>query len=106
MPATVSSIFRRGGRGAIPTHPESIRGLPAFFIIVADFVEVVFIQLAHEARKIAVLEMFGQDGFGEPLVLRGTSDCGPRFGGCHEPRERTSSTTKLSRSSPHLTMDE
>lgn len=35
--------------------------------------KVVFIQLADETRKIAVLEMFGQDGFGKSFVLRGMS---------------------------------
>ena len=60
-------------RGAMPTHPQPVRGLPALFVVVADFVEVVFVELAHEAGEIAVLEVFGQDGFGESLVLPGTS---------------------------------
>lgn len=32
--------------------------------------EVVLIELSDEACEIAVLEVFGQDGFGEPLVLQ------------------------------------
>jgi hypothetical protein len=31
--------------------------------------EVVLVQLAHKTREIAVLEVFGEDGFGELLVL-------------------------------------
>lgn len=91
---------------AMSTHPEPVRGLPAFFVVVADLVKVVFVELAHEAGEIAVLEMLGQDGFGEPLILQGHISQWSWFGDCHEPRERTSSTTKLSRSSPHRTMDE
>ncbi len=72
MPGTISSHPPR--RGHVPTHPQSVRGLPAFFIVVADFMKVVLVQLAHEAGKIAMLEMFGQDGLGKALVLRGTSD--------------------------------
>ena len=64
-------------RGAMPTHPEPVRGLPAFFIVVADLVKVVFVELAHEAGEIAVLDMFGKDGFGEPLILWSTSASGP-----------------------------
>lgn len=75
MPAPVSWISAPGvvRRGAVPTHPQPVRGLPALFVVVADFVEVVLVELAHEAGEVAVLEMFGQDGFGESLVLPGTS---------------------------------
>lgn len=45
--------------GDAATHPQSVRGLPALFIVVADFVKVVFVELAHEAGEIAVLEVFG-----------------------------------------------
>ena len=31
--------------------------------------EVVLVQLAHEAGEVAVLEMFGKYGFGESLIL-------------------------------------
>lgn len=43
--------------------------------------KVVFIQLADETRKIAVLEMFGQDGFGKSFVLRGMSEYIAIWGG-------------------------
>lgn len=70
--------------------------------------KVVFIQLADETRKIAVLEMFGQDGFGESFVLRGDVRISRDGGGgsCQFPLVPTSRTTKLSPSSPHLTTDE
>lgn len=61
-------------RARIPTYPRSIWRLTALLIIVTDFVKIVFIQLADKTRKIAVLEMFGQDGFGKSFVLRWTSD--------------------------------
>lgn len=35
-----------------------------------DLVEVILVQLADETGKVAVFEMFGQDGFGESLILR------------------------------------
>lgn len=90
----------------MPTHPQPVRRLPAFFIVVADFVKVIFVELAHETGEIAVLEVLGQDGFGKPLVLRGTSAAGPGSVAATSRGRRTSSTTKLSRSSPHRTMDE
>ena len=31
--------------------------------------KIIFVQLADETGEIAVLEMFAQDRFGEPLVL-------------------------------------
>jgi hypothetical protein len=34
-----------------------------------DFVEIILVQLSHEAGKVAVFEVFGQDMFGEFLVL-------------------------------------
>ena len=43
--------------------------MPALFIIMPHFVEVVFIELAHEAGKIAMFEMFGQDRLCEPFIL-------------------------------------
>ncbi len=39
------------------------------FVVVSHFVEVVLIELTDETGKIAVLEMFGQNGFCEPFVL-------------------------------------
>lgn len=66
--------------------------------------KIVFIQLAHETGKVAVLEVFGEDGLGEFLALdrrvsavRG--DRTPDHGNI------TSSTTKLSPSSPQRTID-
>ena len=50
----------------------------------SDFVEVILVQLADEAREVAVFEMFGQDGFGESLILRRVRIAKPRCaGGTH-----------------------
>jgi hypothetical protein len=55
----------------------SVGRCPALFIVLAHFVKVIFVQLADEAGKVAVFEMFGKDGFGEFLVL----DEGSQHGG-------------------------
>jgi len=47
--------------------------MAALLVIVSHFMEVIFVQLAYEACEIAMLEVFRQDGFGEPLVLRDVS---------------------------------
>ena len=52
------------------SYIRAIRRLSAFLIILTDFVEVVFIQLSNETRKIAVFEMFREDEFGELLALQ------------------------------------
>jgi len=36
-----------------------------------NFMEVIFVKLTDEARKVAVLEVFWEDGLGELLVLLG-----------------------------------
>lgn len=43
--------------------------MAALLIVVPHFVKIVFVELAHETGEIAVLEMFGQDGFGKAFVL-------------------------------------
>lgn len=50
-------------------YPRSIGRLPIFFIVVADFVEIIFVQLAHKTGKVAVLEVFGEYVFGKLFVL-------------------------------------
>lgn len=47
----------------------SIRRLAVFLIILANFVEIVFVELAHETGKVAVFEVFGEYGLGELLAL-------------------------------------
>ena len=47
--------------------------MSTLFIIVSHLVEIVLVELAHEAGEIAVFEMFGQDGLGESFILRGGS---------------------------------
>lgn len=39
------------------------------FIVLADLVKVVFIQLSHKAREVAVLEVLRQDQFRKFLIL-------------------------------------
>lgn len=94
-----------------PTYPGSIWRLAAFLVVVPNFVKIILVQLTHETGKVAVLEMLGQDGFGKAFVLCwdvrlgffGRGYCG---WACQFPLVPTSSTTKLSPSSPHLTTDE
>lgn len=74
--------------------------MSTLFIVVSHFMEVILVELAHEAGEIAMLEMFRQDRLGESLVLRRGS-ARAIDGSC--PRARTSSTTKLPPSSPHRT---
>ena len=63
-----------------------------------DLVEVILVELADEAGEVAMLEMFGQDGLGESLVLRRV-----KRRNHHLSVGPTSRTTKLSPSSPHRT---
>jgi hypothetical protein len=81
----------------------SIRRCSSFFIVLPYFVEIVLVQLPYKAGKIAVFEVFRKNGFCEFFVLR-TSISHPIA--CTVVWEvRTSRTTKLSPSSPHLTTD-
>lgn len=66
----------------------------------AHFVEVVFVQLAHEAREVAVLEVLGKDVLGELLVLYPVSVTSTF---CLQGAWHTSRTTKLSPSFPQRT---
>ena len=74
----------------------------AILVVLSDLVEVIFIQLSDETRKVAVLEVFREDQLGEFFVLPLASDllavqtAGPEW--------RTSKTTKLSPPSPQRTM--
>ena len=43
--------------------------MPTLFIVVSHFVEIILVELAHEAGKVAVFEMFGKDGFGKSFIL-------------------------------------
>lgn len=74
--------------------------MPTLFIVVSHLVEVILVELAHEAGEVAMFEMFGKDRLGEPFVLRRKS-ARAVYGWC--PFARTSSTTKLPPSSPHRT---
>lgn len=55
------------------THPRPIRRLSPVFIIMPDFVKVVFVQLAHKTCEIAMLEVLRQDVFRKLLILRRVS---------------------------------
>ena len=43
--------------------------MSALFIVVPDFVEVIFIELPNKAGKVAMLEVFREDGLGEAFIL-------------------------------------
>ena len=65
--------------GLVGTYSGTIRRGSTLLVVVSDFMEVVLVQLAHKAGEVAVLEMFGEYGFGESLVLlRNFSKDGPR----------------------------
>lgn len=81
------------------TYPWAVRGLTSVLVIMSHFVEIVLVQLPYKACKIAMLEVFGQDGFGKPFILHPLV----RIPAGHSLIRLTSSTTKLSPSSPHLT---
>jgi hypothetical protein len=67
----------------------------------SDFVKVIFVELAHETGKVAVLEVLGQDVLREFLVLQAVWSAKPRRVEMMD--MRTSRTTKLSPSLPHRT---
>lgn len=66
------------------TYPCAVRRCASLFIIVPHFVEVVFVKLPHEAREIAVFEVFGQDVFREFLILFPQSESPFHLAGCAE----------------------
>lgn len=71
----------------------------------SHFVEIVLVQLAHEASKVAVLEVLREDCLGKLLVLQHRQkgievNRAVSASGLH-----TSKTTKLSPSFPHRTTD-
>jgi len=43
--------------------------MPAFLIVVPDLVEVVFVELADKARKVAMLKVLRKNRFGEAFIL-------------------------------------
>lgn len=44
--------------------------LSILLIVLPDLVEVIFVELTYETRKVAVFKMFWQDGFGKFLALQ------------------------------------
>jgi hypothetical protein len=64
--------------------------------------EIVLVKLSDKTSKIAVFEVFGKYIVGELIVLPITLAEVP---GVSVATSHTSSTTKLSPESPHLTMD-
>lgn len=87
---------------AVPsTYTRSVGRNTAIFIVVSDFVEIVFVELAYKTGEVAVLEMFGQDVFCEFFVLQRPRQRSE--GDQIRPNVRTSRTTKLSPSLPHRT---
>lgn len=55
--------------GVCEAYPRTIGRLPILFIVVAHFVEIVFVELAHKTGKVAVLEVLGEDMFRKLFVL-------------------------------------
>lgn len=55
--------------GLIATHSRSVLRRPIILVIVSDLVKIILVELPHEAGEIAMFEMFGENGFGELLVL-------------------------------------
>ncbi len=51
------------------TYSCTVRRLPILLITMPYFMEVVLVQLPHEACEVAVLEVFGEDRLCEFLVL-------------------------------------
>lgn len=51
------------------TYPLTVRILSIIFIVLPNLVEIILVQLADETREVAVLEVLGEDGFREFLVL-------------------------------------
>ena len=60
------------------SYTRAIRRLAGLLIIVTHFVEIVFVELSDEAGEIAVLEVLGEDVFGESLILAPISDTANR----------------------------
>lgn len=86
------------------TYILTIWRLTILFIILANLVEIVFVELAHKTGKVAMLEVFRQDGFGEFLALA-TVSSSVRLPPAGSTGAFTSNTTKLSPSSPQRTID-
>lgn len=57
-------ILERGN-----TDIRPVRRLSSLFIILSHFVKIVFVELAHKAGEVAVLEMLRQDRLGKLLAL-------------------------------------
>lgn len=60
-------------RSRCSTYSGTIRGCTSILVVVPYFVKVVLVELAHEARKIAVFEVFRKDVFRKFLILEGKS---------------------------------
>jgi len=54
----------------VNTDIRSVRRRRIVFVVLSDLMEVILVQLTDETCKVAVLEVFGQNGLGELLVLR------------------------------------
>lgn len=86
------------------TYILTVRRLSILLVILANLVEIVLVELAHKTGKVAMLEVFRQDGFGEFLALATVSYL-VRPSWADNTGAFTSNTTKLSPSSPQRTID-
>lgn len=64
----IHQLLQDRSRDAI-AYPCPVGRLAALFVIVADLVKIILVQLAHKTGEVAVLEMFGQNMLCEFLVL-------------------------------------
>jgi hypothetical protein len=51
------------------TYPRPIGRLPILFVVMTNFVEIVFVQLPDKTSKVAVFEVLGQYVFCKLFVL-------------------------------------
>jgi hypothetical protein len=62
-------VLRPGIEGNFHTNIRAIWRRNIIFVVLSDLVEVIFVQLSHEASEVAMLEVLGQDMLGKLLVL-------------------------------------
>lgn len=66
----ISNCSTSSGSG---TYTGTVGRLAGLFVVLAHFVKVVLVELAHEAGEVAVLEVLRQDGLGELFALQDIS---------------------------------
>ena len=72
VPYIVGACDPKEERGK--TYILPVWRLAVLLIVLTDLVEIIFVELAHEASKIAVLEVLRQDGLRKFLALEGMNE--------------------------------